>query len=85
MWDLIYYNAKYGFFDGVDESSYLDMMGRSMNQLISSELQRYYQEAKKILYANREFLDKVASQLMEKEILLQEDIKRIKDTCNIKY
>lgn len=83
--DLIYYNAKYGFFNGVDESSYLDMMGRSMNQLISSELQRYYQEAKKILYANREFLDKVASQLMEKEILLQEDIKKIKDTCIIKY
>lgn len=83
--DLICYNAKYGFFNGVDEYSSLDMMGRSMNQLVSSELQRYYQKAKKILYANREFLDKVASQLMEKEILLQGDIKKIKDTCNIKY
>ena len=48
------------------------------------ECEKYYKMAKKILIENREFLDKIAHELMEKETILQSDIKRIKESCKIK-
>ena len=48
------------------------------------ECEKYYKMAKKILIENREFLDKIAHELMEKETILQSDIKRIKESCTIK-
>ena len=50
------------------------------NQLVSKEVNRYYQQTKRILVENREFLDKLAEALMEKKTLLQKDIKEIRAT-----
>ena len=50
------------------------------NQLVAKEVNRYYQQAKRILIENREFLDKLAGALMEKKTLMQKDIKEIRET-----
>ncbi len=50
------------------------------NQLVAKEVNRYYQQAKRVLIENREFLDKLAGALMEKKTLLQKDIKEIRMT-----
>ena len=48
-------------------------------RMISAELDRFYKEAKKILTENRPFLDAVVEALLEKEILLYNDIQVIKE------
>lgn len=50
------------------------------NQLVAKEVNRYYQQAKRVLVENREFLDKLTDALMEKKTLLQKDIKEIRAT-----
>lgn len=50
---------------------------------IAEAINRYYNDAKKILENNREFLDKVATELYEKKTLLQADIQEIRKTCKI--
>ncbi len=50
------------------------------NQLVSKEVNRYYQQAKRVLVENRKFLDKLTDALMEKKTLLQKDIKEIRAT-----
>lgn len=48
---------------------------------ITVEMEKFYLKAKKILTLNREFLDKLAAALMEKDILTGVEIARIKDSC----
>ncbi|MCQ2556230.1 MAG: AAA family ATPase, partial [Clostridia bacterium] len=50
---------------------------------IQLQLQHYYDDAKKILINNREFLDKMAAFLVEKETITYNDIQQIKATCKI--
>ena len=59
-----------------------DLMARK-EMLVFNELEKYYQEVKKMLILNREFLDKVAKQLAEKETLTCKDITQLKKTCKI--
>ena len=59
-----------------------NFFGVQENQ-ISLEISRYYQEAKKILVENREFLDELAKALVEKQTLRAKDIKNIKQKLNI--
>ena len=47
------------------------------------ELEKYYQTAKKILIDNREFLDKLARALMNKDILTGIEVAAIKATCKM--
>ena len=51
--------------------------------VVTAELERYLFKAKEILADNREFLEKVALELLEKETLLNSDIARIRATCTI--
>lgn len=67
-----------------------EFQNKSSNDLLSrketilfSELEKYYQEVKKMLISNREFLDKVAQQLVIKETLTCKDLKEIKATCKV--
>ncbi len=46
-------------------------------------LEMYYYKTKEILAQNREFLDRVASELAEKKLLTMYDIQRIKSQCRI--
>ncbi len=52
--------------------------------VVTAELERLLFKAKEILAENREFLDKVAAELLEKETLLNSDIARIRKSCTIK-
>ena len=48
-----------------------------------SEMERLYNRAKKLLVENREFLDAVANALIEKEVLTNSDIKKIKENLRV--
>ena len=48
---------------------------------IHAELERYLSQAKAILAKNIEFLDAVATALLEKKTLLHSDIKKLKEAC----
>lgn len=51
---------------------------------VKLELERYYRRAKEILMDNRELLDLVANELIEKEVLLSGDIRRMVSECGSK-
>lgn len=50
---------------------------------MASEMTHFYQKAKKILMDNREFLDKLAQALINKDVLTSVEIGAIKATCKI--
>ena len=62
-----------------DSEAYL--YGRQ--QVVAAELERYLFKAKEIVAGNREFIDKVAKELIEKHTLLFSDMKRIRESCTI--
>jgi len=45
------------------------------------EMNKFYQQTKKILAENRVFLDKMTESLIEKKMLTQKEIKEIRDSC----
>jgi ATP-dependent Zn protease len=47
------------------------------------EMENLYKKTKKILMDNREFLDKVATALMNKDVLTSAEIEAIKATCKM--
>lgn len=53
------------------------------NQKIAAELDKAYLDVKEILVNNREFLEKIASKLLEKTTIMMSDIQEIKNTCTI--
>ncbi len=63
----------------IDSDIYLS----NREQVVYSELERYLFKAKEIIAQNREFLDKVAKELLEKQTLLYSDMKRIRESCTI--
>ena len=71
-------------FDKIEfrDNSSNDLLSRK-EIIIFNELEKYYQEVRKMLILNREFLDKVAQNLVEKETLTCKDVKAIKARCNI--
>lgn len=66
-------------FNSQDSDAYL--YGRQ--QVVAAELERYLFKAKEIVAENREFLEKVARELLEKHTLLFSDMKRIREDCVI--
>ena len=50
-------------------------------QIVATEVERYYRKAKDILYENREFLEKTASALAQKGLLTMLDVRAIKNEC----
>ena len=53
---------------------------REIEILVAAEMNRIENEVRKMLMDNREFLEKVHDELIEKEALLASDIKRIKES-----
>lgn len=49
-------------------------------QLVAQEMERYYQKARMVLVENRNFLDKLIVELLERKTLSQKDIKEIRST-----
>ena len=75
--------AAYGFDSWIHRDDTSNMIYSNRDAKMAYEMEKYYQKAKKILIDNREFLDKVALALMEKDILTSVDIKNIKATCKM--
>lgn len=55
-----------------------DAMEQNRHAIMSYEMGRYYQQAKKIIIENREYLDSVAKELYDKKVLLAKDIQKLK-------
>ena len=72
---------EYSAYQYCDEIS--DEFYARKEKFISREIDRYYQMTRKILADNREFLDKLANELIKKETLITEDVQQIKKTCKI--
>lgn len=53
------------------------------NQKLAFELEKSYMEVKEILAKNRDFIEKIASKLLEKTTIMMSDIQEIKKTCKI--
>ena len=74
---------------GMNGFNFLDIMHprgvKSENQMsqqenvIRAELERYYEQTKKLLATNKEFLVAVTNALLEKNILLSSDIERLRE------
>ena len=75
--------CSYGFDRFEFQSNHSNDLMVRRESLIFSEMDRYYQMTKKILVQNREFLDKLANALVEKETLVTEEVQEIKNSCKI--
>ena len=77
--------GKYGLFyisiDDYYSRSGTDYGNRRM-LTIQNELERYYQESKKILIENREFLSKLTEYLKKHKVILHSEIQEIKNNCS---
>ena len=51
--------------------------------VIKNELHNYYQKVREMLVKNREFLDAVAVKLKEKKLLVEGDVKEIRESVKI--
>jgi ATP-dependent Zn protease len=52
-----------------------------MEQVLAAELERHYAEAKRVLAANRAFLEAVTAELLKRGLLSADEIRRIRDAC----
>lgn len=76
-------NYGMGFLEiGDYESS--DQYTHALEIAAHAELERYIREVRKIIIDNRDFLEKTAKALEEKQTLLYSDIKRLRDMCTIR-
>lgn len=71
-------NCTLGFesFEGNNSSGYLL---EKKDRLIASEIERYYQIAKRIIIENRVFLDAVVNALMEHKTVTYREMQKIKE------
>ena len=71
--------CTYGFtnWEGNTTNVPVGLEEKRMNY-ITCEMERYYQQAKKIIIENREYLDSVTKELFDKKVLLARDIQRLK-------
>lgn len=72
---LIDTHCSYGFTRFGDKKS--NELLKRKDVEVKLEAERYYRRAKEILMENRELLDVVAKELIEKEVLLSSDIQRL--------
>ncbi len=52
-------------------------------QLAAAEVERYYRKAKEIFAQNQDFLEKMASALVDRGLLLAPDIQEVKNNSHI--
>ena len=70
-------DCVYGFDCAVDTDSSSEQLNRA-DRTLNAELDRFYAEAKKIVFEHRDFLDAVVNALLEKKTIFAEDIQAIK-------
>lgn len=52
-------------------------------QLAAAEVERYYRKAKEIFAQNQDFLEKMASALVDRGLLLAPDIQEVKNNSHV--
>ena len=74
----------YGFqyFEGVCTRNEGNDLLQSKQKLVSSEMEKYYQKAKTIIIENKELLDKLVEALIDKKVLVYNDIQTLKASCS---
>lgn len=60
-----------------DEYTLSEMQKYNQEKAINDEIGKFYTQAKQILIENRDLLDRLASELNKKKLLISEDIKKI--------
>ena len=71
--------CTYGFTNWEGNSDYVPhALEEKRINYITCEMERYYQQAKKIVIENREYLDSLAKELFDKKVLLARDVQRLK-------
>ena len=71
-------------FDAYATADSSDYVKEMKDIRVTECLNRYYQEAKRILIANRDFLDAIVNGLMDKKTLSYKDIRIIRDKYMIR-
>ena len=71
------------FFDTFKVQNMSNYLQHDVENAIASELNRYITKTKDILTKNRQFLEKIASELEKKNTILYSDIQNIKKECEI--
>ena len=80
-----YCEYGFGYWENLPDNNEIEspvLINRKV-QLIQNEMERYYQQTKKIIIDNREFLDRLTESLTEKKVLISKDIQNIKTECSI--
>ena len=77
--ELVESLCAYGF-DTYDLGDASENLLAKKEQIVSLEMNKYYQRTKELLLENRAFLDKVIEALLEKRTLTQAEIKRIRES-----
>lgn len=72
--------CSYGF-ESWEMDHYSGNVTARKEMQIYTEIERYYQQARKLLIENREFLDRLASALVERKTLIGKDVTAIKNAC----
>lgn len=65
------------------EYSSSERLMSEQEQVIATEVEKYYRKAKEILSLNWKFFEKVASTLVQKKLLSSVDIQKIKSECEV--
>lgn len=74
-----YCSFGFSFFEGCTSGGVPSELLERKTIAVELEMERYYQQAKQILINNRKFLDNVANELAEKQVLLSSDIQRLRE------
>ena len=81
--ELVGIYCVYGFNYIADNRNKASALIERQTILAQSEMEKYYQQVKKILMDNKDFLNKIADELADKKTLLFGDIQNIKKGCKI--
>ncbi len=81
--ELVGIYCVYGFNYIADNRNKASALIERQTILAQSEMERYYQQVKKILMDNKDFLNKIAVELADKKTLTYADIQNIKKGCKI--
>lgn len=74
----------FGFISCPDRRASSERIQENREIVTAALMESYYEKTKKIIAQNREFLERVATELAEKKILTMYDIQRIKSKCKIR-
>lgn len=74
--------CSYGFNKFIHHDASDELKSR-LDSAVAEYMQNYYNETKNLIVKNRDFLDKLTAELVEKDTLLLNDIQKVRESCKI--